>query len=637
MEAALPDRCPDCDGGDVALGGGDHHRVGMPTQVEDQQAGGLSGAERAGSRLGCCGAGCVLEKSRMWVIMPGGDGLWALFGAALRAARTFAWVGVPWALAWSRGWGLRRATPEGRQGVGVIGQAGRFEWESKPSRDVVILGAGFSNKVSSHLPLTCELGQEALKRAGIPETEYPPAGTGFESWLSRIAEDQPYRTVEENLAARRTFVKMSMAIAEVLEERQLRALREPQPSWLDDLLSVLHATGATVVSFNYDNLLECAVDGHCLEDRDPDPGPAVRVTSHDIVDRLPPLPPAIASEELPRAGTDFGLLSGGPVSVPRDPDHVARSLRLLKLHGSLSWYWSPDDETGVTVQRWRTPGVFGRPTEDIEARRRALPGRVPFVVPPTASKSSYLTNLVQREIWGRARVALENATRVIVVGYSVPPEDQVAGGMLADALRKPKVDLVVVNPCADQVVRRLKRLGVKPKNVKCFRDRPCIEDFVRWYLAERAERVVDSLRAFAGDEGVGTATVPGYSASGALGPEGQVWAAWGPCEQPGCQARHPMFSGSSLAGLDSKPDQDGNLRLHLDGSPGEIGNMQLPNLLAHLSNARDIRRIVIQTPSGQEWPIVDFAVHHRQRYAGHWDADPYVSLRLVPTGHPRGG
>ncbi|MHB8296784.1 MAG: hypothetical protein ACYDH5_19665, partial [Acidimicrobiales bacterium] len=202
-------------------------------------------------------------------------------------------------------------------------RTGMWFGQQQGARDVVLLGAGFSKAVSCQFPLIKELGQYALDEAAVPQHERPEEGTGFEAWLSRIGEDQPYRSVEENLAARRLFVQMSTAIAGVMRTRQRSALQKEPLEWLDDLISVLHARQATVVSFNYDNVVECAVDGRCP------------------------------------------------------------------------------------------------------------------IVPPTATKSSYLTNLVVREIWGRARTALAEAERLIVIGYSVPPEEQVASGMVADALRGP--------------------------------------------------------------------------------------------------------------------------------------------------------------------------------------------------------
>lgn len=519
---------------------------------------------------------------------------------------------------------------------------GAWLWPRYPRKDVVVLGAGFSKAVSCYFPLTAELGDDAFKHAeDIPPTERPDEGTGFESWLSRIAEDQPYRSVEENLAAKRNFVKMSEAIGDVLRERQLRALGAPAPGWLDELLSVLHALEATVVSFNYDNVVECAVDGHCLADRAPDLGGPQKVTSHDIVDRLPPLPPAIGSEELPRLGTVLDALSGGPIPMPRDPSRLARSFRLLKLHGSLSWYWSPDDQTGVTLQRRRAPGTFGAAAGgDEDARRRALPGRVPFIVPPTATKSSYLTNLVVREIWGRARAALEDATRVIVIGYSVPAEDQVAGGMLAAALRGRAVEVVVVDPDADQVLDRLGRLVTTATSAKCFTGCSCVEDFVAWYSDERSREAVVALRTWLSEAGFDDAVGHGGGAKETPAQiEGQVRAAWGPCDQPSCRTSHPLFSHWADVEIPAAgPDKNGDLPLRL-APPGfrrEVDQKQVPTLLEHLSGPNEVRRIVVQTASGQKYPVVDYATSQPQRYAdGNTTHETTRHLTLVPSSHPR--
>ena len=377
--------------------------------------------------------------------------------------------------------------PEGAADV-----AGSSEDAPAQTREVVVLGAGFSHVVNSLFPLTEELGKLALEAAEVPESERPARGTRFEAWLSRLAEDQPYRSVEENLGARKLFIKMSAAIARVLGEREREALQGTAPAWLDDLLRVWHLRRSTVITFNYDNVVDCAVDGHCLTDLSAHPSRPV--TSHDTLDRLPPLPPSLLAEE--RSPVLTSALDEKPASgyAAHAADRVAETFRLLKLHGSLSWFWSPDDATGVTIQRWRTPGAFGQPRlDDEDERRRALPGRVPFVVPPTSMKSSYLTNLVSRELWVRARAALAGAKRLIVVGYSVPPEDQVTSGMLAEALGGRHIEVIVVDPCARGVEPRLRDLGVAPAT-KRFDEQSCVEDFAAWYRDDQAASVVERLR-----------------------------------------------------------------------------------------------------------------------------------------------
>ena len=522
---------------------------------------------------------------------------------------------------------------------GVEVRADVWFGQQQGAQDVVLLGAGFSKAVSCQFPLTPELGQHALDEAGVPQHQRPAEGTGFEAWLSRIGEDQPYRSVEENLAARRLFVQMSAAIAGVMRTRQGLALQKAPLAWLDDLISVLHARQATMVSFNYDNVVECAVDGHCLTDRTGG-GIGRAVTSHDIVDRLPPLPPAVLSEELPIEWTLGDQMMERPPSPRRDADQVARSLRLLKLHGSLSWYWSPDDETGVTLQRWRVPGTFGDPSpDDEEARLRALPGRVPFIVPPTATKSSYLTNLVVREIWGRARTALAEAERLIVIGYSVPPEDQVVSGMLAEALCGRDVEVIVVDRCVADVEARLEHLGVAVAGVHRFCGPSCVEEFAGWYRDEQARAVVESLRDWADRSYPGGVRTEGRSAEcGDAGLQGQVHVDWGQCGRASCQGQIAFFRHNGAVDLKGveHPTAEGDLRVPLAG-PGTqrtVDQTQVPALLAHLSGAGQVRRLVVQV-SGQYFPIIDYLVSAPSSNVQGRLADPSNHLTLVPSGHPR--
>ncbi|MCL4448276.1 MAG: hypothetical protein M1483_05555 [Actinobacteria bacterium] len=491
--------------------------------------------------------------------------------------------------------------------------------QQQDTRDVVLLGAGFSNAVSSEFPLTPKLGQLARKqlaldKAGVPESLRFKEGTNFESWLSQIGEDQPYCSVEENLAARSLFVRMSKAIASVIRDQQNLALREESPVWLDDLISVLHVRQATVINFNYDNVIECAVDGHCLTDRTGG-GIGRPVTSHDIVDRLPPLPSGWTPDD------QFKDL---PASLRRDPHQVARSLRLLKLHGSLSWYWSPDDETGVTLQRWWVPPTFGvPPPDDEEARQRALPGRVPFIVPPTAIKSSYLTNLVVREIWGRARTALAEAKRLIVIGYSVPPEDQVVSGMLTETLAGKDVKIFIVDPCSTKIEDRLKHLGITSGESLHFHGRLCVEEFAKWYRNEQAEAVVKSLR---------DRSLRDWSDADL---QGQVSVDWGKCGSGNCQAsaagighhRYPDLK--SIKGTAGEEEIRVPLVDLVKEREEEIDQTQVPTLLRLLSDNPQVRRLVVCDKSGRDFPIVDYTISQPT------SIDPSNHLTLVPSGHPR--
>lgn len=111
--------------------------------------------------------------------------------------------------------------------------------------------------------------------------------------------------------------------------------------WLPPFVKAAHQTRASVVTFNYDTLIECAVGAGLLYEW----GMYDPVSWTEITGDVPNWPAGAARLGATRADT----------------------FRLLKLHGSLNWYWSPGDQTGATVARRALPGTFGKPeryTED---------------------------------------------------------------------------------------------------------------------------------------------------------------------------------------------------------------------------------------------------------------------------------
>ena len=110
--------------------------------------------------------------------------------------------------------------------------------------DVFILGAGFSRAVSPRLPLTDELGNACLAIDDLGGDRRVPDGgfTGgtFETWLSGLAEPQPYLSEQQNLENQALYLRFSDAIATVLGERVCEALRHPAPRWLQAWLKAAH-------------------------------------------------------------------------------------------------------------------------------------------------------------------------------------------------------------------------------------------------------------------------------------------------------------------------------------------------------------------------------------------------------------
>lgn len=311
--------------------------------------------------------------------------------------------------------------------------------------EVFVLGAGFSRAVAELMPLTDELGNEALERdpqhLGRAAAKSKFRGGQFEAWLSRRADPQPYLTSVQAMESRADFARTTALIAEILDERVKEALKLSLPVWLGELLSIWHLRQSHVLTFNYDPLVECAFETLQLSDW----RSSTRFQWGSLLSYSPE----------GKAGTSFGEVDGTSGPHP--------SFRLWKLHGSLNWLWVPGDSSGATVRRIRLPGLFGAPAPiTSEEAHWAAPGRERFIVPPAALKSGYYANPITREIWQRGYEALRGASRVSLMGYSVPQSDLSTSGMLAEALARGTVrELNVVDrePGGGEIPGRLRQLG----------------------------------------------------------------------------------------------------------------------------------------------------------------------------------
>lgn len=138
---------------------------------------------------------------------------------------------------------------------------------------------------------------------------------------------------------------------------------------------------------------------------------------------------------------------------------------------------------------------LGSGLRDEHARRRSLPGREPYLVPPTTSKASYFETLVTRELWRRAYDALKVATRVVLVGYSLPAADSTFLGLLEDTIAGQDIEAVVVDARPEPVTERLTRLGVGCS----IEAKTNIKTWVAEEVRRDAHRVADQLRAWASE------------------------------------------------------------------------------------------------------------------------------------------
>ena len=130
-------------------------------------------------------------------------------------------------------------------------------------------------------------------------------------WLSFLAEDQPWNTEAENLRHRSVFLKSSARLRDVILDARNRGVGSPPPLWLPRLVALWHATRCTVISLNYDTLVEKALTD--LQE----PGKRWAGAAYPIA--------------LPLIGSRTHTLYSPP-----NQD----TFQLTKLHGSVNWCYS---------------------------------------------------------------------------------------------------------------------------------------------------------------------------------------------------------------------------------------------------------------------------------------------------------
>jgi len=298
--------------------------------------------------------------------------------------------------------------------------------------DIFLLGAGFSKAVSTEMPVLSELSSQ-IKELGI---ELPsPLSTlddNLELWLSYLSQPHPWLRESQNLKNQAAAFDITEAVRDVLTEKERQTILNECPHWLRLLTEYWNSRQSNVITFNYDTLIERAA---CL-----------------IKD-----------------SKGYNLSAGQfypvqlTVSNRRDAlvfgNNAVETFSLFKLHGSINWYYSgAPDSTGeiiyyTNVEEWGTDN--GKENE----WREAVNDKVPLIVPPTTEKVRFFQHETLKRIWTRAVMAIGNAERLFVCGYSLPVTDFAVRLFLHEGGAHPttRKDLYVVN-CDTNVVDRYEEL-----------------------------------------------------------------------------------------------------------------------------------------------------------------------------------
>jgi hypothetical protein len=314
---------------------------------------------------------------------------------------------------------------------------------------VVMIGAGFSKAISEEMPVLSELGDDIVKRFAadarlrrmLSQRDRKSIGAGriplgnVELWLSSLAAEQPFLSRPTNLQRRALFMEIAIQIAESIDERTFRATLHPLPDWLLRMLTIWHYGRSTVLTFNYDLLIESAVAFAGLPGG---PGSGVVRPTH-ITGDLPP--------EFPAKG------------FYADEQHDTFTLR--KLHGSTNWYGRSSSSDLFSIFRidQLVPQWGDQPSAQRPALQALIYGNERMLLPPIADKTASYANPTTAAMWRAAHTAIAEATELVLIGYSVPLTDSSVLALLDDALG-PRTLVTVVDRDARAVIARLGSVGI---------------------------------------------------------------------------------------------------------------------------------------------------------------------------------
>ncbi len=380
----------------------------------------------------------------------------------------------------------------------MVGDDARNHRVSLPGvQDVFILGAGFSMAIApDYMPSTDVLGQRAIDQlAGAHKASRrihsdtcdgiscdeprlvggKPPGGNFEVWLSRLAQTQPYLEQSENDRSHTLFAEVSSAVASQICQSTVDACIHVHPDsneWLPRLIRAWHDRKAEVITFNYDTLIEACLAGCHLP---------LSYTSSDLWVEVPS-----------RGWPNYRLVGPSIVSHWAESEGAGdrrympvRTFRLYKLHGSIHWYWDDASRSADSMVEIGLPVGWN----DSEAEHEWLPqhrapGKVPIIVPPTVSKNAFFDNPKIQLLWRSALKVLRNASRIFVVGYSMPEHDLLVSSMLLEATRGRSEDMqaYVVNRDPG-LAPRLRAAGLNPLNEDFAGGLDCVQRFTEAYAA----------------------------------------------------------------------------------------------------------------------------------------------------------
>ena len=328
--------------------------------------------------------------------------------------------------------------------------------------DVFILGAGFSKALYHKMPTMEELSSAVrtnLKAIRVPMPDaLEKLGNNIELWMTYLSHAQPWIKPYENDLNKGFAGLLRDQIKRIIEAKTEAAARSSLPHWLIDLIKSWHRRRATIITLNYDTLVERASRDLQITDKIKGVHPSQMY------------PPYFAN-----------ILARSGVAVWGGADITTFSY--LKLHGSTNWYYSGRDNFYGETIFFGDVAPFCSDSLSLEEESVSMPyeDKQALIIPPVTEKTTYFNSETIRGLWHRAGVALSNATQVFVIGYSLPDSDVGMRLFLTGNQPTARTPFYVIDTNAE-VTKRYESILPKMQIREEFaRDQNPVEEFSKQY------------------------------------------------------------------------------------------------------------------------------------------------------------
>ena len=325
--------------------------------------------------------------------------------------------------------------------------------------DAFILGAGFSKAINPLMPTLQELTDAVITK--LEESPFPmqdtlyALGNNIELWMTYLSQEQPWLRREHHHRNMALATDIRRHIRDVILESTRKSVSSPLPEWLKLLIEQWHCQRACVVSLNYDTLVERAA----------------QVPMGDRVRRLNGhIYPPYFSSMRSRSGS-FGFA----------PEEI-ETFVYYSIHGSTNLYYSGRDEFyGEPIYRLPAPSWGDSSLGNELQVHSGFRDKEPLIIPPVMDKLTYFNNETIRRLWYDASDALFSASRIFVIGYSLPLSDLGMKFFLQDSLPHENWPLYIIDKDSSVVGRFeeiLPKLSIRDTFVG---ERDVVSEFVAEY------------------------------------------------------------------------------------------------------------------------------------------------------------